>query len=274
MRKVIDANSLQSERLKKYLNKNTKNMAVLTDYAAMEAYKGSTLKSIFKSMQILTKYPDQVIILKGTQTVCDLNGKGKGLQKRLIDEKQTKEFEKYYLNLKVAEGGNSKFEKMLLNHGVAANGHMDNILKDSEKIIISMRNIAKGYTKSELKMLRKGESFTDEMIDKIITGIIYLAAFMFVDHPKYNKLPNYNELPNKFIFRYSLAMYLLGINWIADGGLNNLKPEKMRNDMVDMNYVAYATYFDGLMSNDNKAMQIYSVAMDFLNYFNKHNNEN
>ena len=85
MRKVVDSNQLQSDALRSYLSQSKQNFAVLTDYAAMEAYKGDTLVSIYKSMEILTAFPDQVIVLKNTLVTCGLSGRGSGLQRRLID---------------------------------------------------------------------------------------------------------------------------------------------------------------------------------------------
>ncbi len=40
-----------------------------------------------------------------------------------------------------------------------------------------------------------------------------------------------------------------------------MSPKKIRNDMVDMNYAAY---FDGLLSKDKKAMNIYTEAKFLL----------
>ena len=57
MRMVVDSNFLQDSELHKYLSKSKSNFVVLTDYAAMEAYKGNTLVSIYKSMAILTEFP-------------------------------------------------------------------------------------------------------------------------------------------------------------------------------------------------------------------------
>ena len=34
----------------------------------------------------------------------------------------------------------------------------------------------------------------------------------------------------------------------------------MRNDLVDINFVAYATYFDGILSADKKLGEIYDEA--------------
>src|SRR5208283_5895624 len=61
-RMVVDSNALQSPVLRDYLSKSIDNRAVLTDYASMEAYKGNTLVSIFRSMALLADFPRQVIV--------------------------------------------------------------------------------------------------------------------------------------------------------------------------------------------------------------------
>jgi hypothetical protein len=41
------------------------------------------------------------------------------------------------------------------------------------------------------------------------------------------------------------------------------KPEKLRNDVIDVNFAAFATYFDGLITSDKRAREIYAEA-EFL----------
>jgi hypothetical protein len=48
---VIDGNYLRSEKLREYLARSPKNIAVLSDYSAMEAHWRETLTTIFKSKQ-------------------------------------------------------------------------------------------------------------------------------------------------------------------------------------------------------------------------------
>lgn len=260
MRKIIDANYLKDDALYKYLTASSNNYAVLTDYAAMEAYKGdkkNTLESILNSMCILCQFPKQVIILKGTTNICALSKKSKGLIKRFIDKGQTKGFTKYCNSLKDAEKGNKKLEQVILKLGADANEHMENILKDSKNIINSISEISKKYSKDELRIFRKREPYTIELARKIIKQIIIVSDLLHSNHPKNLVSPNDTDLSNSFIFRFSLCMYLLTLDWISNGGAVGVKPERMRNDLVDMNYVAYATFFDGIMTNDNKATKIY-----------------
>jgi hypothetical protein len=264
MRKVVDSNMLQSDALREYLCNSSRNYVVLTDYSAMEAYKGDTLLSIYRSMEILATRPRQVIVLKGTQAICGLRGRASGLQRRMIDEHQTRGFEGYCRGLYAARNGDKKIEAQLLKHGREATAHLGRVLLDAKAMPYIFDDMAEAYTMAELKALRLSRSFTDQMGDKIMRNVLVVAASVFRDHPKVNKLPGWSELSNTFIFRFSLCAYLWALGWISVGGASRTKPERLRNDMVDVNFAAYATYFDGLLTADRKAAEIYRDAVALL----------
>lgn len=106
MKRVIDSNFLQRSELRSHLEKSINNKAVLTDYIAMEAYKGDGVKSIGKSMEILCEFPRQIIVLKSTINICQLSGRLAGLQRRLIDQEQTRSFSLFCNGLeRLSKGG-------------------------------------------------------------------------------------------------------------------------------------------------------------------------
>ena len=264
MRKVVDSNYLESDRLLKYLSKTNRNCVVLTDYAAMEAYKGNTFASIYRSMRILSQFPKQVIVLRGTQTVCGLRGRSAGLQRRLIDKRQTREFGKFCKDLLDAERGDVSVRRVILDHGHEATEHMDRILADVANLPEVFRKIADIFSDTEVKIIRKGSDLTNEIIDKFVQNTLILAALFFRDHPRVTNLPNVSEFPNTFIFRYALCAQILVFNWISVGSPRRIRPEKMRNDMVDINFSAYALFFDGLLTEDKKLKNIYHEASRLL----------
>ena len=89
MRKIIDVSHIRDEILEMYFSNNINNRIVLTDFAAAESYKGCDAYNIKKNMEILCKYPKQVIILKSTLHIAKLKAMKKGSIKRMIDKKQT-----------------------------------------------------------------------------------------------------------------------------------------------------------------------------------------
>src|ERR1041385_1784289 len=99
MRKIVDSNYMQSPKLRAYLAESRKNIAVVTDYAAMEAFKGNTLVSIFRSMEVLSEFPQQVLVLKSTGSINTLKGRRCGMTRRMIDKDQTKGFTEWLVGL-------------------------------------------------------------------------------------------------------------------------------------------------------------------------------
>jgi len=260
MRKVIDSNGLQNPIVRAYLAASPANTVVLSDHVAIEAYKGDTLAGIYKSMSILSEFPQQVVMLKGTQTICGLSGRTAGLQKRLIDGAQTREFPVYCQRLMAAKAGNLAFENQILEKGRKATAHIDAMLTDAKALSSTFDLVAKTYDKNELRLLRSGTRLSEPLIRKLIVAVLEVAYILFKEHPNVQRLPSIEdlpELPNTYIFRASLSAYLLALDWIAHGGAKGAKESTLLNDVVDMGVIAYATYFDGLLSEDKRAKRIH-----------------
>lgn len=264
MKKVVDSNYLQCEKLRDYLAASPSNYAVLTDYAAMEAYKGDTLKSIYRSMEIVAGFPKQVIVLKSTTTVCGLSGRKAGLQRRLIDQKQTRDFAGYANDLRAAQAGDKAIQRSLLRHGAAATAQIARVEADAINSPELMAGVAKAYTPSQISLIRRKQPPTEEMLMKLVDDVFAIALMMFRNHPNVFKRPRYREALNMYIFRYSLCMYLWFLEWVSEGGQRTIRPDKLRNDVIDLSFAAYATFFDGLLSADRKVLRIHLTALSLL----------
>jgi hypothetical protein len=264
MLKIVDRNYLQSPRLREYLSASRKNFAVLTDYAAMEAFKGDTVANISSATTLLSEFPKQVVILKNTPIICQLKGRRCGFTRRMIDKKQTKGFTEWCKGLDRAKAGDEVLRRQLLEAGKEADAHLNRIRDDQGSYAESLEQASKQYTEAELKALRTHEPISGEIFIKIFDNVLKLAALLFAADPTKRELPPGRELPYTFIFRYALTGYLVALRWILVGGARNVKREKIRNDIVDATFVAYATYFQGLLSDDAKANEIYDNAKSFL----------
>jgi hypothetical protein len=261
IRKVVDSNALQSNLLRAYLFKSTNNFAVLTDYASMEAHKGNTLVSIFQSMALLAEFPKQVIVLKTTGVVCGLSGRRAGLQRRLIDEDQTRGFSKYCHGLRAAKFGNESARRQLIDNGHAADEQMDRMLADAVRMPEAVHAVSARFTETELKIIRTRSPFSDQLIRKVLESVLALAKELYARHPKATVVPSVDELPNAFLFRSALCALVWALDRIAMGGLpRDAKAENIRNDLVDQNFAAFATYFDGLLSLDQRLLRNYDRA--------------
>jgi hypothetical protein len=256
MKKVIDANFFQNSALADYLRSNKRNLVIFSDYACMEAYKGNAIKNISKSIEIVCQFPDQVIVLKGTRDIVRLSLSPNGF-KKFEDPIQIGEFKKFCLSVKQAIQGDAALVSQILRNGQLASKHFDKLQKDAEVIAKGIEELAKSFKHDHLRSLRKREKPEAEVIDRMIRDILLVAGFLSREHPDVDKMPQASQLPNSYIFRYAVSAYLLALQWISDGGPGEVKREKLRNDFIDMHYVAYATFYDGLLTRDAKMTRIY-----------------
>ncbi|MEO7888251.1 hypothetical protein [Polaromonas sp.] len=267
MRKIIDSNRLRSDELRSFLAASSRNIAVLTDFVGMEAYKADSLSTLYKSMEVLATFPRQVQILKGTAKVCAMSGRAAGLQRRLIDEDQTSGFPDFVKHLELARLGNEHLEKQLLENVESARGHLDvQMLGDAATLGATFDTLAMEYSKEERAILRRGDPYTPSMIRRLMETLLQLSVQSFRVAPGGLRMPIRGELPNTFIFRVSLCTYLLALRGGVAGGLTNSAPAKIRNHMVDMVLAAYATFFDGLLSADTMLNDVHTEARMMLGY--------
>jgi hypothetical protein len=255
---------MASEQLRSYLAAGQQNIAVLTEQAGIEIQKGDTLKSMFASLAVLSKYPDQAIILKGTRQLCGLDGRGRGLQKRLIDAPRTRDFAKYCEQIERARAGDVRLQAQMLERGREAGAIADRVLAAAPDFTEGRRQIASLYTEAELRTIRTRGVMSKDLGDKISKNVLLLAAILFRDHPQVTEWPDAETLTNRYLFRYALCAHLWLLDWVAHGSQEGANPARVRNDIFDLHFATCATYFDGLMSSDEKALRIYHEAMRLL----------
>jgi hypothetical protein len=231
----------------------------------MEAYKGNTLVSIFRSMEVLTDFPKQVIVLKTTGVVCRLSGRQSGLQRRMMDVGQTLGFQEYCRYLAAAKLGDVSLREQLLAHGREADAQMDRMLTDATIMPDAISGIVSIFTEAELKIIRTGFMFPSGLVRKILESIIMIEHSLYSEHPRPATVRSLKELPNTFLFRTALCVFVWALDWISVGGPKNVRIERIRNDLIDVNFATYATYFDGLLSMDEKALRIYQRSAFVLN---------
>jgi hypothetical protein len=137
------------------------------------------------------------------------------------------------------------------------------MLNDMPTLSSGIDLMAKTYSAEELKSLRRREKHTLQMRERLVQNVLLLAAQFFKEHPSVTEWPTGPEVRNTFIFRYALCGYVSILKRIEDGGAGKTKPEKLRNDVIDVNFAAFATYFDGLITSDKRARETYAEA-EFL----------
>ena len=184
----------------------------------------------------------------------------------MIDESQTRrEFGEFCRDLQAARNGDWKIQQRLLSRGREATDHMERLQSDASHLPEIFNDIARSYTREELRLLRTGRSLTDGVLSKTLTNIKVVVTSLFRNHPKINRLPPRNEFGSTYLFRLELCAYVWALRWVSVGGAPQAKSEKLRNDMVDISFVVYGSFFDGLPTADAKAAELYRDVVWWLN---------
>ena len=273
MRKVLDPSFFRDPALERYLAADHRNRVLLTDYSAMESYKADDpMQGAANFVAILGRYPRQVEILKGTRRLVTFSWRGQGLQKRWIDEKQTRGFAKFCAQVtRAASTGDLRVIRAAAQHQADAMKQFDQMLADLNDFSDALGAIQDTFSSTELKALRKREGYTPELLDKIVRQVMYFAAKMTVSHPDRPALPRQlDHALNTYIFRFALCGFLLALERIEQGAIENVKTARIRNDVVDLGYVTVATFFDGLLTNDRRMCGRYELTMAYLRYVFRH----
>jgi hypothetical protein len=182
----------------------------------------------------------------------------------MIDWKQSEGFVEYCRHLDRAKNGNAGVQRQLLRLGVEAQDHMDRLLADASRVPEVIERLADRFDGDEIRALRTRGALSGTTSEKIVRNIMFTAAQLFRDHPRVDRLPDWAHAPNTFIFRLALGAHLWALRWISVGGAKKVRPEKMRNDMVDIQFATYATFYDGVLTADKKVAELYKEMLALM----------
>jgi hypothetical protein len=257
MRMVIDSNILQDNALQEYLSKSRKNAVVVTDYVMIEALKGDTPRKIFDLLKILTANPNKVVVLKSMRSTAALKGRRCGITRRMIDAGLTRGFADWCVGLSKAKAGDKEYLRQLGEAGEEATAQIERIRADQGNYAKAIEDEAKNYTQNEIRIIRTDQPYSPEIVSKMAERIVGLTIKFFELHPDGIRPPTILELPYTFLFRMAVCAYLQTLRRIRDGGAQGVTADKIANDIVDATYVVYASFFQGLLSKDAKANELY-----------------
>lgn len=265
MRKVIDSNYLRSPELSTYLSRGPAYQIVLTEFILMEQFKTNAALTVKHSLRLCSTFPRQVLTLKRSPEILRLSTRAKGLASRLIDTAQTAAFAKFCSLI------NSATPLAALNAHIGQReaesaSHMAALLDDARFVPEIFDRLSQPFTSAELQEIRQlkplGRSTQEKLMETVFVESkrLYLATDIESHHWPYARADAVNSFP----FRYALCLTLLYMRWIRDGRQRHRAAEKVRNDIVDANTAAFATYFDGVLTNDQKVESVHAEARYLL----------
>ena len=257
---VVDKNYLEAPELERFLTENSANRAILHDFSAIEAHVGNPIKNLVKSMSILARYPYRVFVLRSAR---DLIAMGEILPHHrfsMVDWEQTREFPQYCDDLARAAAGDPERMAAVEKHAAAATEHLQKMLDITAHTTEFIETLGKATPPEALDARRNkdGLSIPTNAAWALLESI-YIIADAFARRASGASLPKVPaRASHHYVFRFAIAMRIYALRWAEHGGgLKEIKPERMRNDLVDLMYVTCATYWDDFLTKEGKMADIY-----------------
>jgi hypothetical protein len=116
--------------------------------------------------------------------------------------------------------------------------------KDLDEMRRHVAMFKKSFGAARLKLLRTPGAYTED----IKLGMIVLIMQSMTRDPE--------AFPGDVKKRTLLLRLLILIYWAEKDGLDDIKPEKILNDYIDMEFVIIASYLDEIMSVDEKVKML------------------
>lgn len=259
MRKILDFGANNSEQLKEFFAASPTNTVIVTDMMGIESLKRDGLENHRRSFEILARCADRVIVLLPSGIAARLPPDQQRFPDNLIDRNATTGFPTFCA---ATLGNNSPhvLAKIAENQAKArrfADGVAANIGVFREAITGMLGN----FSPAILAELRSGRmSHADpSVLRHIRTNGALIAKGQFAKFFPGQPMPPSDELFHWLPFRYAVALYAIGFRWAVIGGHDSAKAATLRNDGIDMFYVAYGTAFDGVISRDAKLLEMAEV---------------
>lgn len=266
-RRLADSSSLRSSELEDYLRASRDNRVLVSEVTAFESYKSGNLDAIARNFAICARFPQQVEILRCTSEIIELESNGPVQATRYVEPHQTREFGRFCFLLDRARAGDAQLKRQVEDHIAASTDRVARVHSGVAQFAEGIRLVTRDLGQDVVQALRK-EIYTAETLRPVWRGVMWLAGHTFVNcYPNKVGFPDLNDALQLFTFRFSTASFLLAVSWIRRGGLDQVKESRLVNDLLDMQQVAVATRFDGILTRDSNLIDLYEETLIFIEAF-------
>ncbi|RUX28577.1 hypothetical protein EOA23_15070 [Mesorhizobium sp. M2A.F.Ca.ET.042.01.1.1] len=253
---MIDSNMMRSPILRDYLEGSEFNLAVIPDVMWIEAYKSRTVESIASTLSVVGAHSDQVVILKTSGEIALLDP-GLGMTEATMRDRQGHDLKEMMEALELARAGDRGILEQLEMQWSQATSLMGGMLEGTVDILQSLPEMAEVYTADEIRRFRTSNKFTQSMLEKIFGSAEQICETLFAS---YGRVPPSDPRLrlDTYLYRFSLAIMMYMIWWLRKGSQIPKRHDRAHNDFIDLSFAVHATYFDGFMTEDEKANWMYT----------------
>lgn len=116
----------------------------------------------------------------------------------------------------------------------------------------------------DLKIFRAQHKLTPEMMRTMSKVVTAMTQQPMTEFGGFDVLPDSRDAVYSLPLRFALANAVVAFHWGKKGGLKTVDLKRLQNDITDASYVAYATFYDGIVTRDDKMEEVYVNTCNLL----------
>lgn len=267
---VIDSNVLQSDELRRYLEEGSDRLAILPDFAWYELYKQESLEGLRLGLSVLGDHPDQVVLLRPGEHISRLNPAVAEEPEGLILDGPYGTIHELVRVLRSDGFKEEPAAAQLRAHWEWARTLRPSLIEGASDIAQSFPEMQEQmFDPRQVLIIRTNGKYTEEMFETIFGAALQVWEVLAAEHKiewgEFDEVVVYRA----YLFRIALGLVINLLWWIRSGSQPVVRMDRLSNDIVDLSFAVYATYFDGFFTRDDKARWVYSNLVSAINLFIK-----
>jgi len=259
MRIVVDSCMLQSEKLRMFLDQSDTHIAIITEFAWFESYKQAAADAVRGALSVIGHFPGQVAVLRSGEEIGKIDPRCARMAEAMQHPGSTASICDMVEAMYGSERDTFHVWDQLDRRWSDAEKRAPRLLEGTMDLLESLPEMAEQmFTAHELKIIRSGKPYTWNMYENIF-GATEQIWETFA--PRMNIVPGEIDSESKFeayFYRFSLAFVVYARWGIGNGSQTPKRLARARNDIIDLHFAVYGTYYDGLLTDDRKAYWMHS----------------
>lgn len=254
---VIDSNMLQSDALRRLLAEGD-NLAVLPDFAWYEIHKQASLEGLRLSLSVIGDYPQRVVLLRSGGEISRLDPVVAEEVHRLILDGVIGDISETVRIARSTDAIEPVAWGQLQRLWEGARTLSPSLIEGACDIALSFPEMEEQmFDRQQVRIIRTHARYTPDMFGSIFGAALQVWENLATSYGiKWQRLDE-SIVCRAYLFRFALGIVILLLWWIRCGSQPVVRLDKMSNDLIDLSFAVYATYFDGFVTQDEKARWVH-----------------
>ena len=183
---------------------------------------------------------------------------------RMSEPTQSLEFAEFCRDVERARDGDASMAEAIAQRSAMAATFSQRIQEGAVGLLPAYEQIAAAFSADQRKAIYNRHDFDNDTLRVVMRAVLETFGAWRPNSPVVDRPNALGKVTDEFQFRHAVAFVMYALEWIRAGKPMQAAPEKARNNQIDTLLATYATFFDGIISDDKLVQRVHAQAREFL----------